>query len=502
MFRFQASLIATSIVLIVLGAAGLDIVIDYRETKLRQRSTASDITGIVENHVFESVAQVSTLLDELAGELAGQSNHGLSGARDLERRLKAYCRTVIGCHAMGVINPEGRVVTNSIGPAGNVDVSQRAYFREAQKPETLFIGPAIVTRLPGQPVLFHISRPVFSQSGKLLAVVMAGMNTDHFTAFYSLMNGSLNPTVSVFKDSGELVARFPDMKAHVGSNIAQSPLMQSYVRQAMKGTFEQASPLDGKTYISAYRAIPELGLVVFAGIERQLAMKLWKERALRTGSIVAVLLATILIILFFGYRAVTRQAILEARNRELDRLSNIDGLTGIGNRRLVDASLIREWARHRRQHCPLSVILLDVDCFKAYNDRYGHQAGDECLQQVAMALTACLQRGTDLVARYGGEEFIAILEADAEGAMNVGQRMRHVIQSLRIPHEGSSISKVVTASLGVASTSTQQAGSAEALVERADKALYQAKALGRNRVVLAEPAEASEAQLQSGRSMA
>ncbi|MEC5386331.1 diguanylate cyclase [Uliginosibacterium sp. H3] len=178
---------------------------------------------------------------------------------------------------------------------------------------------------------------------------------------------------------------------------------------------------------------------------------------------------------------------LDEANRELTRLSAVDGLTGIANRRQFDEFMTREWARGTRHETDLSVLMCDVDFFKQYNDLYGHQAGDECLQTVARTLAARVKRPTDLVSRYGGEEFAVILpDTDLNGARQLAEAMRSDIERLALPH-GNSPNGVVTLSIGVACRVPGRNGpGGAALIKAADDALYQAKAAGRNRVE-AEP---------------
>jgi diguanylate cyclase (GGDEF)-like protein len=174
-------------------------------------------------------------------------------------------------------------------------------------------------------------------------------------------------------------------------------------------------------------------------------------------------------------------AALEASNRKLAALNRTDGLTGIANRRHFDKALARECARHARSGEPLSLILLDIDHFKAFNDRYGHVAGDDCLRRVSDVLARNVGRPDDLVARYGGEEFACILpETDSTGAQLVAEQMRLAIEALDIPHTASDAGDRVTASFGVATCTCSAETTASAFVAKADALLYQAKSAGRN----------------------
>jgi len=176
---------------------------------------------------------------------------------------------------------------------------------------------------------------------------------------------------------------------------------------------------------------------------------------------------------------------LAAANRELEKLSHQDGLTGIANRRYFDGYLSTEVRRAAREHQPLSLILSDVDQFKAFNDCYGHQAGDDCLRRVAAALSSAGRRPADVAARYGGEEFAMVLPGtDLDGAVDVAQSVSRVIGSLAIPHARSPVSKSVTLSQGIVSLTPEKESPPEDLIQRADQALYQAKQQGRNRFVV------------------
>ncbi len=175
---------------------------------------------------------------------------------------------------------------------------------------------------------------------------------------------------------------------------------------------------------------------------------------------------------------------LQDANRALVKLSSLDGLTNILNRRSFDAALEVEWHRGMRTGRPLALILGDVDYFKRFNDTYGHDSGDKCLRAVAGALSKAARRASDMVARYGGEEFVILMtDTSEQSAMQIGDRVLEAVRNLQIPHIGSKTADHVTMSLGVSTCLPTLSMAPQDLIRAADSALYQAKADGRNRAL-------------------
>jgi len=169
----------------------------------------------------------------------------------------------------------------------------------------------------------------------------------------------------------------------------------------------------------------------------------------------------------------------------LRTLSFKDGLTGCNNRRAFDENLAKEWRRARRNDMPLALVMLDIDCFKAFNDTYGHQEGDSCLREVARVIMANLKRPADFAARYGGEEFVLLLpETSLENALALAETIRLAVAALEIPHQQSDVAAYVTLSAGMACLVPGEEQSADDLMKLADQALYAAKKAGRNQVCL------------------
>lgn len=172
---------------------------------------------------------------------------------------------------------------------------------------------------------------------------------------------------------------------------------------------------------------------------------------------------------------------LKLKSDQLERYANLDGLTDIANRRRFDETLEKEWLRAMRDGRELSLAIMDIDCFKQFNDIYGHGAGDECLRRAARALQGALSRPADLLARYGGEEFAVVLpDTGEQGGRNIAQRLLDAVSGLRIRHRGNSAGDVVTLSIGCATTLPNRDTTPRQLLDAADDLLYAAKEGGRN----------------------
>jgi len=217
-------------------------------------------------------------------------------------------------------------------------------------------------------------------------------------------------------------------------------------------------------------------------VEDALLHTLEEERALQRvinygGLILSIILFIVIIYYFVLHRRNELQLMMK-----LNKMATLDELTGIHNRRSFNSTLSSEWNHALRAQSSLSIVLCDIDCFKRYNDTLGHQAGDECLRNVAVVMQAVLQRHVDSVSRYGGEEFAYILPfTDTEGAVNLMKELHDKLAMQKISHPDSEVSDYITLSAGVASIVPSNTSSIEALLLAADQALYRAKEEGRNR---------------------
>jgi len=364
------------------------------------------------------------------------------------------------------------------------------------------------------------ARILYSENAVSRAKIIDGITVTHL--YHDLKGAIPNPATytielgkSISEDNeGTLVRLYSDLpfahrKATGGPRDAFQREAIGYLRKHSKQAFFRQEKVDGRiSFRYAEAVIMEPSCVACHNIHPDSPRKDWKVGDVRGVleitqpldsflaqthdelKITFIMLASISVLALSGIALVIgrlrqtskelEQKVME-RTAELQRLVCIDGLTQVANRRCFDDYLHQEWRRSIRERSPLSLILCDVDYFKRYNDHYGHQAGDDCLRAVARAISINLKRPGDLVARYGGEEFAIILpNTDISGARHVAETIWLEIQQLKIPHASSSASKYVTLSMGISSTFARHQIYQKDLVAVADKALYQAKAKGRN----------------------
>ena len=270
-----------------------------------------------------------------------------------------------------------------------------------------------------------------------------------------------------------------------------------YLEKGMSLTIFEGKKISGKNtlftmlkadadlirYTKEIAAFGKSWTVLFRGDEKFQDGIKWHPPIASAGGL--LLLFLLISVVFEINDSRTRQKLLFESNLQLEQLSKLDSLTGLANRRYFDESLRKELNRSSRDKTPLSLILLDVDGFKIFNDVYGHLVGDECLRQIADVLQKTVERSHDLAARYGGEEFAVILPStDLKGGLIIAERLRGLVEDLTLTSPKASILQPITISLGLVSTGhVQERISSKALIDQADKALYEAKKRGKNQVV-------------------
>jgi diguanylate cyclase (GGDEF) domain len=340
-------------------------------------------------------------------------------------------------------------------------------------------------------LIIPISRRLEYGDGRFAGVLLGTIKVDWFVRYYGDFKIDERGALVLAKRDGTILVRRPFVSRMVGRTLANSDIFRNHLPYASEGVAEAVAVVDGTPRLYAYRALSSYPLVVEAGLSRESIVAPWRHDAIK--SVAALLLLLVGLAAFGGVvlrqlreRIVIERALHQA-HQTLRSLALTDSLTGLGNRRRLDAVLAPELRRARRQGHSVALVMLDLDYFKAYNDRYGHLAGDQCLQRFAELLQQALRRPADLAVRYGGEEFTLLMpDTDGPGAELVVQALQQLLRRHVIEHGGSPLGRV-SFSAGIAiGDLARDTITAERLMAAADGALYQAKRQGRDRYCLAD----------------
>ncbi|MCW8277359.1 GGDEF domain-containing protein [Pseudomonas sp. PCH199] len=367
----------------------------------------------------------------------------------------------------------------------------------------VFIGPAILSRATGAWVI-SVSRRIDHPNGDFAGVIAVTISLEHFLKLYRTIHVGQFGAISLTSSDGHLLVRFPFHDEDIGRDLSRAPIFSQHLRSTSSGTVAFASKVDGIHRIYAFKRSDQYPLVTTVALGQSEAMQAWWTQTKQFSAVVALLLG---LLVALGRRLIshisrrigaekklrTAQTALIELNHSLEILAREDKLTGLANRRYLDQFLDVEFKRAKRLGSPLSLILVDVDFFKRYNDHYGHLAGDECLRIISQSIQRCVRRPGDMTARYGGEEIAVVMpNTDESGARSVAEAILRSIADERLQHLCSPFG-IVTVSLGLATCAPHDSDHNEkTLINRADRALYLAKSQGRNRMSTAPAKEEEE----------
>ncbi len=392
-------------------------------------------------------------------------------------------------------------LSNKPGSPGHNNADRAFFKHHRDNPERgIFIGPAILSRSTGAWVI-SVSRRIDHADGSFAGVITATLSLEHFLKLYRTIQVGQFGAISLTSSTGRLLVRYPFQEQDIGRDLSRAPIFSEYLSKMSSGTVDFASKVDGIHRLYAFTRSDQYPLVTTVAVGQDEAMQSWWNQAKRSTAVVIVLLG---LLVALGRRLIadishriraetelrTTQTTLIELNQTLEILASEDKLTGLANRRHFDQFLDIEFKRAKRLRSPLSLILLDVDFFKRYNDHYGHLAGDECLRIISQLIKQCVRRPGDMTARYGGEEIAVVMpNTDESGARSVAQAILSGIAHERLVHASSPFG-VVTVSQGLATyTSYDNEHDEKALIDPADRALYWAKSQGRNRLSVAAGAQ-------------
>jgi diguanylate cyclase (GGDEF)-like protein len=489
----SATWLKAFVVVVCLVIVSLEAWRDWSERRnelIRTENMMANLARFLVQHAEDTFELADAVLVDLADRAASRDWSPARNAR-LRAFLTERIKSLPRLKALAIYGPDGRLLVSSVeDELPGVTAKGTDFFEHHSNSSDpgWYFGAYGPDPLDGEGVL-TISRRFEQPAGGFGGVIVASIGSRYFSDYYSRLDVGVQGSLALFTAPGILVARYPVKPGVVGSDGGSDPLFTQHLRSSSFGAYSYRSSIDGAERLSGYRRSATFPLVALAAAGRDEALADWHQDFLYRILAVAVLVGTIASLGWSLARQLRRRDRAEA---ELSILAATDGLTGLANRRTFDSHLESEWLRAAREDTPLSLLLIDIDHFKAFNDAYGHQAGDHCLRAVAHLLKNSVRRPADLVARYGGEEIAVLLPVTgAKGARRVAETIRLGVEALAMPHKHSAPAGVVTISIGAATlfpaSETISVGPKD-LIAMADRALYDAKLDGRNRVAVSKAA--------------
>lgn len=368
-----------------------------------------------------------------------------------------------------------------------VYIGDRDYFL-AQTTHTdggLYISKLFRSRERNGRLSIGLSRRVAHADGTFNGVAILAIEADFFKLLLEDVDVGKRGSASILLEDGSVLARKPFNQIDAGSSLASTPVFK-FVEGQVDGTFTAISQIDGTKRIYTFTHIARTPIVVLVAPSEEEILAPWKQRSIFLGTLACLLGTCFIVISWMLAFSLRERAVAQA---QLVRMAWTDPLTGVSNRRVLDYRIDHEWQKAKQAKqgkTPVSILFVDVDWFKIFNDTYGHAVGDSALVTVAQCVRNVVRRPGDVVARYGGEEFVALLPGvSKEAALAMAENIRLRVADAALPHAGSPVG-IVTVSIGCASAVPSDGIDALTTMGEADQALYAAKNAGRNRIMSLE----------------
>ena len=480
--RANAVILCAAILVIALLTVCGAVLYEARQDAMQRAKTVSENLSMVAQRDIQRNLEIIDL--SLQAMVRGAENPEVMALPPRQRDAVMFDQALTAKYlgAVLILDANGNIMLD----AGHVmpraqNYADREYF-QAQKANPnlgLLISRPVTSRLMHDgSVIIGLSRRINQPDGTFAGIALITVSVGYFHDLFSGLNIGPHGAIGLFEHDGTLLMRLPMVSSAV-STIRGGVNFGRFSGEA-SGAFLGRSSIDGVKRLFVHTQIEPFGLHLVISPAEDDVYAAWRRRAWVIGSA--------MVMLGLGYLLLAELLSSELKRRsrveeELRMLSRTDALTTVGNRRHFDEMLDREWKRAKRDGTELSVLFVDVDKFKQFNDRYGHERGDDVLRSVALTMKRELKRPADFAARYGGEEFAMVLpQTDRRGAILLARQVTRAVQAMGMPNE-SSEHRVVTISIGCATLDRESSfDSATALLKAADEALYRAKHNGRNTV--------------------
>ena len=492
-------IVSVCLILLIAGIQVHGLWQSHHEVEERTKLTAQNLGRVLATSMADAFQNIDLTLSTAVEMTRLRPQGGDISDQAITDAMEGLVRRTPGLLGVHVTDASGKVMYGT-GKRSieNVTIADRSYFQQLRDDPAagMVVSPPLMGLIIKRWVLV-CARRINLPNGQFAGVAYASIEIEGMAERVTgkpLQLGSRD-IFAMSENDMNLIVRYvnghQDMR-FVGQRRSV-PSVDALLRSGVDdGFFFTNSPFDQVERVFYFERIAGQPMNVIVGLATDEALAGWRREAFY-GGITTLIFALLVSFgsyqIYRGQRQTLRLVVeLAESNRSLANLSTTDSLTGIANRRRFDQLLEEEWRRGARNGQSVAVAMLDIDYFKAYNDRYGHQKGDDCLRQVGQLLGHSIHRAGDFVARYGGEEFVIVCAAtDGEHAQRLVENIRTSLEKLAMMHELSPFGHV-TVSIGVSATMPAGNQGAEGLLKRADEALYAAKKKGRNQVVLADAA--------------
>lgn len=467
-------------VVAILGIVSSMLAREHNDARASAARAAANIVELIDADVERNAELYDT---SLSGIILAWQRPDLMGIAPELRQMVLFDRSIIAPYKgdMLLLDQTGKILADSTSVTPRPDnFSNRPNFdwhRQHNEP-SMQVGGPFQNYSNFNDWCITFSRRMSGPNGEFMGVATSAMRVAYFKNLFKNLNIGENSSISLVNTQGILVARQPDFQGKdlVGADFSQRPNFQRMLKEE-NGSFSGTSGLDNIQRLYTYSRVGDLPLVVVVAQSLEEVYTIWRRNVLMVGTATGLLCIGIMWLTLLLCRELRLRHRAEA---ELAEMASTDVLTGLPNRRRLDQAMKQEWALALRSGQPLSLLMIDVDHFKDFNDRHGHHGGDEALRRVAQTLSDTIRRPADLAARYGGEEFMVVLPAtDLAGARMMAEKIRGAVQAM--PRFANDL-QPITVSIGIASQTVRPDDKLAALFGIADKALYEAKHKGRNRV--------------------
>ena len=476
-WRLSAKLLIVSSIVTVLGFTAIctSVMLDMRHSEEElARQTLENLASGIDTDISRNVELYDLSLRSVATNFTAPE---ISQVSKPLRQLILFDNAATAKHfgAIQVFDATGKLVADasSLDPRPENRSGEEYFQIHRDHPDTgLFISRPMLHRGAYSIVL---SRRISSEDGSFLGVVAGSIRFSYFHDLFGRLRLDPDDVITVLRRDGTVIMRTPFDLDIIGKYLGNMPGVKRALSEP-SGSYTGLKTPEHAQRLYVWRDGTK-PLVVMVAKPWDNIYRLWRTEATRIGAIMAALAIFVLGVSLFLAREITRRA---AAEEKLEELATTDALTGLRNRRRFDAAIEGEWRRAARQKRPIAILMIDADHFKTFNDTYGHQAGDEVLIGIAICISDAVKRAGDCAARYGGEEFAVLLpELSPKEAYVVAETIRMKVE------QWCGETAITTVSIGVASAIPDGNSEWTSIVQAADRALYAAKANGRNRTVLA-----------------